>query len=72
MGIATRYTALYTFIYLIIATAIAHRWWVYPAAQQGAQYANFCKNLGLMGGALMIFWAGAGRYSVDNWLRNRR
>ena len=72
LGVATRYTAIYTFIYLIIATVIAHRWWTYPMAQQGAQYANFCKNLGLMGGALLIFGIGAGRFSVDNWLRNKR
>jgi putative oxidoreductase len=71
LGVATRYVSLFTVVYLIIATAIAHRWWAYPAAQQGAQYANFCKNVGLMGGALLLFWAGGGRYSLDNWLRER-
>ena len=70
-GIATRYVALYNFIYLIIATALAHRYWEYPAAAQGNQYAHFCKNVGLMGGALMMFYVGAGRFSVDNALRKR-
>jgi putative oxidoreductase len=69
LGIATRYASLFTFVYLIIATAIAHRYWQYPVAQQGGQYAHFCKNLGLMGAALMLFWAGPGRYSVDARMR---
>jgi len=71
LGIATRYASLFTFVYLIIATALAHRYWDYPAAQAGGQYAHFCKNLGLMGGALLLFLNGAGRFSVDNSLRNR-
>ena len=69
LGIATRYASLFTFIYLIIATALAHRYWHYPAAQQGGQYAHFCKNLALMGAALMLFWAGPGRYSADGRMR---
>ena len=69
LGIATRYASLFTFVYLIIATALAHRYWQYPAAQQGGQYAHFCKNLGLMGAALVLFWAGPGRYSVDGRMR---
>jgi putative oxidoreductase len=71
LGIATRYASLFTFVYLIIATALAHRYWSYPAAQAGGQYAHFCKNLGLMGAALMLFWAGPGRFSVDHTLRGR-
>ena len=44
LGIATRYTSLFTFVYLIIATAIAHRYWEVPPAAVGAQYANFCQK----------------------------
>lgn len=69
LGIATRYVSLFTFLYLIIATAIAHRYWEYPAAAVGAQYANFCKNLAIMGGALLLYVLGAGRFSIDAWLR---
>jgi putative oxidoreductase len=71
LGIATRYASLFTFIYLIIATALAHRYWEYPAAQVGNQYAHFSKNLALMGGALALYLTGAGRFSLDNWMRNR-
>jgi putative oxidoreductase len=71
LGIATRYASLFTFVYLIIATALAHRYWEYPPAQAGNQYAHFCKNLAIMGGALALYLTGAGRFSLDNWLRNR-
>ncbi len=71
LGIATRYAAFGTFVWVLIATAIAHRYWTYPAAQQGAQYNNFLKNLAIMGGALYVFVLGAGRYAVDAVLAKR-
>jgi uncharacterized membrane protein YphA (DoxX/SURF4 family) len=43
-GIATRYASLFTFVYLIIATAIAHRYWEAQPAAVATQYAQFCKN----------------------------
>jgi putative oxidoreductase len=61
--------SLFTFLYLIIATALAHRYWEYPAAQQVSQYAHFCKNLAIMGGAILLYLTGGGRFSLDNWLR---
>jgi len=48
---------------------LGHRYWTYPPAQQANQYAHFLKNLALMGGALLLFWSGAGRYSVDARMR---
>ena len=68
-GIATRYVALFTFVFLIITIVLGHRYWTYPPAQQANQSAHFLKNLALMGGALMLFWSGAGRYSVDSKIR---
>ena len=69
LGIAVRYSAALTFVFLLCATVIAHRYWTYAPAQQGNQYAHFLKNLALMGGALMLFWSGAGRYSLDARMR---
>jgi putative oxidoreductase len=69
LGIATRYAALVTFIFVLVATAIAHRWWEYTGPANAAQWNNFLKNLAIMGGALAIFVAGPGRYSVDDKLR---
>ena len=69
LGIATRYTSLFTFVYLIIATAIAHRYWEAPPAAVATQYANFCKNLAIMAGTLLLYLIGPGRFSADSRLR---
>jgi putative oxidoreductase len=69
LGLATRYASLYSFIYLLLATAIAHRYWEYPQAQQLNQYNHFLKNVAMMGGVLLLYVTGPGRFSMDRWLR---
>lgn len=71
LGVATRYSALLLLLYVIVATVFAHRYWEYPAVAQTAQYFNLIKNLAVMGGLLLLFVTGAGRFSVDGWLRKR-
>ena len=69
LGIGTRYVAILIFVFVVVATAIAHRYWEYPAGpQQIGQYNNFLKNISIMGGALTIFVTGAGRFSWDRVL----
>lgn len=69
LGIATRYCAILVFLFVLIATAIAHRYWEYPAGpQQIGQYNNFLKNISIMGGVLLIFVTGGGWFSVDRKL----
>jgi putative oxidoreductase len=65
LGIATRYAALAGFLFVVVATAIAHRYWAYPAAAQGAQFNNFIRNLAIMGGTIYAFVYGAGSISAD-------
>jgi len=71
LGIATPYGALLGIVYVIIATAAAHRYWEYPAAQQLAQYTNFSKNLAILGGLILVYVSGAGAISLDR-SRTRR
>jgi putative oxidoreductase len=71
LGVATRYGALLAIAFLLIATALAHRYWQYPAAQQVAQYNNFLKNISMLGGFLLLFVTGAGRLSMVGGLRKR-
>jgi putative oxidoreductase len=71
LGVGTRYAALLCALFLVVATALAHRYWEYPAAQIVAQYNNFLKNLAIFGGALLIFAAGPGRFSVDHMLSKK-
>lgn len=69
LGIGTRYGAILVFVFVVVATAIAHRYWEYPAGpQQIGQYNNFLKNISIMGGALAIFVTGGGRFSLDRML----
>jgi len=68
LGVGTRYAALLCALFLICATALAHRYWEYPTAQVMAQYNNFLKNLAIFGGALLLFVSGPGRFSVDRAL----
>lgn len=72
LGVGTRYAALLTALFLIVATALAHRYWEYPAAQQGNQFNHFLKNLAIIGGVVAIFVTGAGRFSLDAVLARRR
>src|SRR4029078_4847502 len=39
-----------------------------PPAQMQAQYTNFLKNLAILGGALLLFLTGPGRFSIDRVL----
>jgi putative oxidoreductase len=71
LGLATRYAAAAAIVFVIIATALAHRYWEFPAAQQLNQYNHFLKNLAVIAGALFLFVGGAGRYAVDAVLRRR-
>ena len=69
LGIGTRYGAILVFVFVLVAAAIAHRYWEYPAGpQQIGQYNNFLKNISIMGGALATFVTGAGRFSLDRMI----
>ena len=66
LGIGTRYCAVLVFLFVLMATAIAHRYWEYPAgSQQIGQYNHFLKNISIMGGAMLILVTGGGRFSLD-------
>ncbi|WP_091891980.1 DoxX family protein [Bradyrhizobium sp. Rc2d] len=69
LGLGTRYCAILVLLFVVAATAIAHRYWEYPAgAQQIGQYNNFLKNISILGGALLILVTGGGRLSLDRRL----
>src|SRR5712691_7424021 len=61
LGIATRYGALLGFVFVVIATALAHRYWEYPMPRQMTEYFHLLKNLAIIGGLLLLFVTGAGR-----------
>jgi putative oxidoreductase len=72
LGLGTRYAAGLIVIFVIIATAISHRYWEFAEPARRLQQGQFYKNLAIIGGALFLFICAAGRYSLDAVLLTRR
>lgn len=73
LGFATRYVVLVMVIFMLVATFSSHRYWNFTdAAARRAQDSSFYKNMAILGGFFFLFACGAGRFSVDAWLRKRR
>jgi putative oxidoreductase len=71
-GLATRYVVMVMVIFMLVATLSSHRYWEFAdAAVRRVQDGNFWKNISMLGGLGLLFVAGAGRLSLDNWLRKR-
>ena len=70
LGAWTRCAALLMIVFVIVATAISHRYWEFtePAARR-MQQGQFMKNVALIGGFMLMLVGGAGRLSVDGWRR---
>jgi putative oxidoreductase len=64
-GWKTRWAALAFVVFLIVITPIFHGYWASPPDQMMEQQINFMKNVSILGGSLLLFAFGPGRYSVD-------
>jgi putative oxidoreductase len=72
-GLKTRYASLLMILFVIVTTGISHRYWEFTeAAARRAQESQFFKNLAILGGFLVLYVAGAGRYALDAVLGRRR
>ncbi|HEY8579669.1 MAG TPA: DoxX family protein [Beijerinckiaceae bacterium] len=71
LGFATRYAAFVIFVFTIVASFSSHAYWTYPEAQRAMQHSHFWKNTSIKGGLLLLFVAGAGRWSLDALLRRK-
>jgi putative oxidoreductase len=65
LGWQTRRVSWLLVLFVIIATAMAHRFWEFDAAQYGNQLNHFLKNVALIGGLLYVIVLGAGKLSLD-------
>jgi putative oxidoreductase len=72
LGFATRYAVLVMLFFMIVASFSSHAYWSVPDAQRGNQSAHFWKNITIIGGLVMLFVTGAGRYSLDQMLGRKR
>ncbi len=72
-GLKARYASLLMILFVIVATGISHRYWEFAeAAARRTQESQFFKNLSILGGFVLLFATGAGRFSLDAWLAGRK
>lgn len=63
-GYRAREAAFIMFLYMIPLTVLFHNYWAASGMLAGAQETHFRKNLAIMGGLLMLAYAGPGRWSL--------
>ncbi len=67
-GVGTRPLALLMALYTLGTALIGHPFWAMEGAARHAAAINFYKNISIIGGFLLLYVTGAGRYSFDAWL----
>jgi putative oxidoreductase len=67
VGAFTRPSAVLMALYTLGTSLIEHRYWATTGADQLARMEAFYKNLSIMGGFLLLYITGAGKYSIDVW-----
>jgi putative oxidoreductase len=65
IGYKTRSVALVLLAFTAGTVLIAHNFWAFEGAAYGQQRIQALKNLGIMGGFLLLACFGPGRISVD-------
>ena len=65
VGAFTRLSAVLLVLYTLGTSLIEHRYWTITGADQLASMEGFYKNLSIMGGFLLLYVSGAGKYSID-------
>jgi putative oxidoreductase len=65
VGALTRPSTLLMFLYTLGTALIGHRCWTLTGADRVASMDGFDKNLSIMGGSLLLYVTGAGKYSID-------
>jgi len=52
-------------LYTLGTALIGHRYWTMKGMERVDSMDSFYKNLSIMGGFLLLYTAGAGKYSID-------
>jgi putative oxidoreductase len=65
VGAFTRPSALLLVLYTLGTALIGHRYWTIKGAGRVDSMDSFYKNLSIMGGFLLLYITGAGKYSID-------
>jgi len=65
VGAFTRPATALMVLYTLGTLLVEHRYWTVKGADQLDSMGSFYKNLSIMGGFLLLYVAGAGKYSID-------
>jgi len=65
VGAFTRFAAALMFFYTLGTALIGHRYWTVKGPGYVDSMDSFYKNLSIMGGFLLLYVTGAGKYSID-------
>jgi len=65
VGVFTRASAVLLALYTLGSALIAHRYWTVTGVNKIESMESFYKNLSIMGGFLLLYITGAGKYSID-------
>jgi putative oxidoreductase len=65
LGLWPRISALVLIAFVIVATALAHRFWQYPPAAYQGQLFSFLKNIAIIGGLLFYYVSGPGAFALS-------
>lgn len=72
LGVATRYVIIGFIIFMLVATFSSHAYWNFTdVAQRRIQDSAFWKNIAMVGGLLVLFVTGPGKFSIDHWLAKK-
>ena len=64
-GWKVRWSALVLVAFTIVASVVFHNFWAAPPEQAMMQQINFIKNTAIIGGLLLLYAQGAGRFAVE-------
>jgi len=66
LGALTRPLALLLGAYTIVTALLGHDFWTMSGAARLEAEINFFKNLSILGGFVLLYLTGPGRYSIDS------
>jgi putative oxidoreductase len=65
LGWKARWAAVALALFTLVAMFIFHAYWSVPADQVQNQQIHFMKNFAIIGGLLVVFARGSGRYAIE-------
>jgi putative oxidoreductase len=68
VGAFTRSSAVLLALYTLGTALIAHHYWTMTGPNKVESLESFYKNLSIVGGLLLLYITGAGKYSIDAML----